>query len=161
MTVVRSDRQESKREEDDERGPRRPPEVCGRERRRGTCSDRSSASSESRDGASYVKPSQKRNGSIRWRGSRMHASSASRENRACGEDATICTYCEDESMSPETGKYTLRHAKLDSTKRLEFKRKVGHAESGRVYLPLQDKVRCRVKRRLLCVKDEAYRVGPG
>ena len=65
----------------------------------------------------------------------MHAS---RENRAaCGEDATLCTYCEDESMSLKAGRYTLRHAKVDSSsKSLDFKRKVGHAESGRVYLPL-------------------------
>ena len=53
----------------------------------------------------------------------MHASSASRENRACGEDATICTYCEDGSVSLKTGKYTLRHARLDNSKALEFKRK--------------------------------------
>ena len=42
---------------------------------------------------------------------------------ACGEDATICTYCEEESMSLKTGKYTLRHARLrlGRSKTLEFK----------------------------------------
>ena len=133
MTVVRSDRQESKREEEEERPS--PPTRSLRTRTAERNMLRSSASSESRDGASYVKPSQKRNGSIRWRGSRMHASSASRENRARGEDATNCTYCEEESMSLKTGKYTLRHARLGRSKTLEFISKVGHAESGRVYLP--------------------------